>query len=87
MWAFPPPALDALVVGSWEAWKASITALVPNEVAEALGSQWERLQVYAMDSQVCRRRVGGEWVRCKNVGVGLTVLHRPAADRWIQSAR
>ncbi len=76
VWAFPPPSLAREVAGDWDRWDAAITAVVPGDVAESFGREWERVHVYALDSQICRRRVGGTWVRCKNVGVSLTVLHR-----------
>jgi hypothetical protein len=76
VWAFPPPAFAREAAGSWGEWDADITAVVPSEMGEGFGVEWQRVHVYPMDSQVCRRRVQGEWVRCKNVGVSLTVLHR-----------
>ncbi len=81
VWAFPPPSLVREVAGGWALWDASITAVVPTGLAGSFGAEWDRLQDYALDSQICRRRVAGEWVRCKNVGVGLTVLHRTRGNR------
>jgi len=77
VWAFPPPSLSEQFVEDSASWECrSLVAVIPSVRAAELGSDWEVLQTYEIDSQTCRRYDGEQWVRCTNLGLPLAVVRR-----------